>query len=299
MLNWEIFFGVVSALLIFDLCFLNRSDHKLSFDKSMKQSAFFVGVGLLFGLWIQYSMGTDSSLKYYNGYLIELALSIDNIFIISLIFLHFNVDPKYQHRALFWGIIGAILFRGLMIYVGVGLVERFSWILYIFAFILIYTSWHLYRTMDEKPDLKDNLIVKIITQYIPLYPKEGKNFLIYDSKWFITRTGMALCVIEFMDLIFAIDSIPAIFAITTDSYLVYSSNIFAIMGLRAMYFGLSGVIEKFFYIKYSLVAILFLIGIKILIHNFITLSPVLPLAVTLVIFGAGIIASIYLPQKIS
>jgi tellurite resistance protein TerC len=292
MLDWEIFFGIVAALLTFDLVFLNKDDRKLSFHESMQQSAFFVGTGLSFGLWVFYRMGSDDALKYYNGYLIELALSIDNIFIISLIFTHFKVDAKYQHRALFWGIMGAILFRGIMIYVGVGLVERFSWILYIFALILIYTAIHLYKTMDETPDLQNNIIVKFITKYIPLYSSESKNFFIYDKKWFITRTGMALCVIEFMDLIFAIDSIPAIFAITTNTYIVYSSNIFAIMGLRAMYFGLSEIIERFKYLKYSLVAILFLIGIKILIHSFISFPPMVPLIMTIVLFGAGVVASL-------
>jgi tellurite resistance protein TerC len=292
MFDWEIFFGIVSALLIFDLFFLNKENHKLSFRESMQQSAFFVGAGLSFGLWILFRMGADDALKYYNGYLIELALSIDNIFIISLIFTHFKVDSKYQHGALFWGIMGAILFRGIMIYVGVGLVERFSWILYIFAFILIYTSIHLYKTMDEKPDLKNNIIVKFITKYVPLHPGESKKFFIYDKKWFITRTGMALCVIEFMDLIFAIDSIPAIFAITTNTYIVYSSNIFAIMGLRAMYFGLSEIIERFKYLKYSLVAILFLIGVKILIHSFVSFPPMIPLIMTVALFGAGIFVSL-------
>ena len=291
MLEWEILFGIIAALLTFDLCVLSKDDKTPSFNQSIQQSGFFVGAGLLFGVWIYYHMGVDDSLKYYNGYLIELALSIDNIFIISLIFVHFDVNPKYQHKALFWGIMGAIIFRGVMIYLGIGLVERFSWILYIFAFILIYTAIHLYQTMDNPPNVKDNIIVKMITRYIPLYPKENKNFFIYDKKWFITRTGMALCVIEFMDLIFAIDSIPAIFAITTDSYLVYSSNIFAIMGLRSMYFGLGGIIERFKYLKYSLVAILFLIGIKILVHHFISFPPILPFLMTLGIFAIGIAAS--------
>ena len=243
-------------------------------------------------VYIYNIFGIEHTIKYYNGYLIELALSIDNIFVISLIFSHFNVSKKYQHRALSWGIIGAIFFRGIMIYLGTSLVDKFTWILYIFAAILIYTSFHLYKTINEKPNLSNNKLVLFITKYIPLYKKQSKNFIIYDKKWFITRTGIALCVIEFMDLIFAIDSIPAIFAITTDKYLVYSSNIFAIMGLRAMYFLLNNMIEKFKYLKYSLIAILFLIGIKIYLHHFIELPVILPLIITIILLSAGIIYSL-------
>ena len=292
-MHWEILFAIISSLLLFDLFFLNRNSKELCLSKSLRLSTFFIISALSFGIYIYYNFGIEHSIKYYNGYLIELALSIDNIFVISLIFAHFNVSKQYQHRALSWGIIGAIFFRGIMIYLGTSLVDKYIWILDIFAAILIFTSFHLYKSINEKPNLSNNKLVNFITKYIPLYKKESKNFIIYDKKWFITRTGIALCIIEFMDLIFAIDSIPAIFAITTDKYLVYSSNIFAIMGLRALYFTLSRMIEKFKYLKYSLVAILFLIGIKIYLHHFIELPVILPLITTIILFSAGIIYSLF------
>jgi tellurite resistance protein TerC len=281
---WIIFLIAISIFLALDLGVFNKNPHIISSKEASKWTILWVTLSFMFSgvIYLLYSGGyienptnlkpTDASLKYITGYLIELSLSADNIFVIAIIFSSFKIPQKYQHRVLFWGIIGAIIFRGLMIFLGVALINRFEWIIYVFGAFLIFTAMKmLFSKKEEEFDPKDSKIFKLIGKIFPVHTKiEGQKFFIKKQNInYVTPLFIALIVIEVMDVIFALDSVPAILAITSDPFLVFSSNIFAILGLRSMYFFLANMIEKFSYIEYSLIAILTFVGVKmLLIHHF-------------------------------
>jgi tellurite resistance protein TerC len=303
---WLVFTAVVLVLLIIDLGFLHKDQHEIDVRESFILSGGYITVSILFGFWIWHVLGQDSGLDFLTGYVIEKSLSVDNLFVMSIIFAAFYIPRKYQHRVLFWGIIGVVVLRGIMIFLGAALVHHFEFILYIFAAFLIFTGIKLLLMKDEGDHGKDvqaNPIVSYISNRFHVAPLEGQKFIVkhLDPKtgkmvWAITPLLLALITIELADVVFAIDSVPAIFAITTDPYIVYTSNIFAILGLRALYFALSAMIERFAYLKYAISVILIFIGAKVFITPLLGLEKFpasISLSVTLGLLTVGIIYSLY------
>lgn len=292
-MTWIIFYTIILALLMFDLGFMHRKNSVMTFKQSIFFSLFYFVIASLFSIYIYYNMGGDRTREYFTCFLIEKAMSLDNIFIISMIFQFFNIPARYQHRILFLGIIGVIIFRVIMIYGGIIIINKFSWLLYIFAIILIATGIKTFYISHKVFDIQNSYIYKIITKYLNVTHKiEGNKFFIrQNKKLYATPLFTSLILIELIDLVFAIDSIPAIFAITNDPYIIYTSNIFAILGLRALFFCLAGIVKKFYYIKYSLALILIFIGIKIFAHHFIEIPAYISLAVTVTLLVLGILVS--------
>ena len=297
---WLAFLGLVAALTVFDLGVLHKEDREMGIAESLKLSAFYIAVALAFGAWIWAERGADLGMKYYTGFFIEKALSIDNVFVISLIFTYFAIPPKYQYRALLWGILAVIVLRGIMIAGGAALVAQAYWILYLFAAFLIATGIKMFFAGDKPMDVANNPAVKFISRHMRVTPE------LHAQKFFVkvkdeksgrmvraaTPLFLALVVINLADLVFAVDSVPAIFAITTDTFIVYTSNIMAILGLRALYFALAAMVHRFHYLKYALAAVLVFIGGKIFVADFVLggdkFPPVLSLGVTAALIAAGI-----------
>jgi tellurite resistance protein TerC len=306
---WLAFIGLVTLLTAFDLGLLHKEDREMGVGESLKLSACYIAVALAFGAWVWVEKGADLGMKYYTGFFIEKALSIDNIFVITLIFGFFAIPPKYQYRALLWGIVGVIVLRGAMIAAGAALVSEAYWVLYLFAAFLIYTGVKMLRAGDHAPDLANNRAVAWISRHLRLTPElHGEKFWVKVPE---AKTGrlvtaatplfLALVVINLADLVFAVDSVPAIFAITTDTFIVYTSNIMAVLGLRALYFALAAMVERFHHLKYALAAVLVFIGSKIFVSDFLLggakFPPVLSLAVTFGLIGAGIGWSLWATRK--
>lgn len=308
---WLVFIAIVILLLVLDLGVFHKDQHEIGIKESFLLSSFYIGISFIFGAWIWYQLGRESGLDFFTGYVIEKSLSVDNLFVISIIFAAFYIPRKYQHRVLFWGILGVIALRGIMITLGAALVHQFEFVLFIFAAFLIFTGIKLLMMKDEGDhgkEVQDNPIVKFISRRFTVAPLEGQKFLVKvkDSKsgkmiWAITPLFLALITIELADVIFAIDSVPAIFAITTDPYIVYTSNIFAILGLRALYFALSAMIERFAYLKYAISAVLIFIGSKVFITPLLGLEKFpagVSLSVTLGLLTLGIVYSLYKTRKL-
>lgn len=293
-MSWIIFYTVISTLLILDLGIVHKKNTVMSFKESIVFSLFYFTIACLFGIYIYYNMGADSTREYYTCFLIEKAMSLDNIFVISIIFQFFNIPQKYQHRVLFFGIIGVIAFRAVMIYGGIILINKFSWLLYIFAVVLIATGIKTFYVSHKTFDIQNSYIYKSIIKNLNVTATlEGDRFFVTKNKrLYFTPLFISLVLIEAIDLVFAIDSIPAIFAITNDAYIIYTSNIFAILGLRALFFCLAEIVERFNYIKYSLALILIFIGFKIFIHHYIAIPPYISLTVTIILLLLGVITSI-------
>jgi tellurite resistance protein TerC len=283
MIVWISFLTLIILFLALDLGVFNKTPHIIS----SKEAGVWTGVwvilsfafsGVIYWLYANEYIANPTAIKpavatikYITGYLIELSLSIDNIFIIAVIFASFKIPQKYQHRVLFWGILGAIIFRGLMIFFGVVLINKFSWMTYLFGAFLLFTAFKmLFKKEEEDFDPKKSLVYRIIGKVIPITSHTEKEhfFIKINNINHATPLFVALLVIEVMDMLFALDSVPAILAITSDPFLVFSSNIFAILGLRSMYFFLANMLEKFSYLEYSLIAILFFVGIKMLVVNY-------------------------------
>jgi tellurite resistance protein TerC len=302
---WAAFVALVLALTAFDLGVLHKEDREMGVRESLVLSAFYIGVALAFGLWIWFAKGADPGMKYYTGFFIEKALSIDNVFVISLIFGFFAIPRQYQYRALLWGILAVIVLRGIMIAAGAALVEEFYWTLYIFAAFLIATGVRMLWVADHDPDIAGNPAVRWISRHMRVTKElHGPRFLIQeqDAKtgklvWAATPLLLSLVVINLADLVFAVDSVPAIFAITTDTFIVYTSNIMAILGLRALYFALAAMVHRFHYLKYALALVLVFIGAKIFIGDFLTESgkihPGISLGVTFALILGGVLWSLW------
>jgi tellurite resistance protein TerC len=298
--SWIIFSAVIITLLILDLGLFNKKDKVISLKESLALSIFYISIACLFGLYIYYELGAQSTREYFTGFLLEKAMSLDNIFVISIIFSFFQIPLKYQHRVLFWGILGVIILRAIMISAGATLLANFEWVLFIFAAILIATGVKTFMMAEhESIEIKDMYIYKLLKSKLNIHPKlVGNKFIIIkNKKLFFTPLFMALITVETMDVVFAIDSIPAIFAVTQDTYIVYTSNIFAILGLRALFFLLADIVERFKYIKYSLALILILIGIKIFVAHFIHIPTYIPLVVTIGLLVLGVLISIAIPDQ--
>lgn len=302
---WLSFAGIVLALTAFDLGILHKEDREMGISESLKLTAFYITIAMAFGAWVWLEKGADLGMKYYTGFFIEKALSIDNVFVISLIFTFFAVPPRYQYRALLWGILAVIVLRGAMIAAGAALVEQAYWVLYLFAAFLVFTGVKMFFAGDHAPDIAKNPVVRWISTHMRVTKQlHGQNFFVKvpDEKTgkpvrAATPLFLALVVINLADLVFAVDSVPAIFAITTDTFIVYTSNIMAILGLRALYFALSAMIHRFYYLKYALASVLVFIGSKIFVSDFLLggdkFPPALSLAVTFALIAAGVAYSLW------
>ncbi|MFN3808599.1 TerC family protein [Asticcacaulis sp.] len=305
---WAGFIGIVMALLAFDLGILHRKTHEVSIRESLWMSAFYIAIALAFGGWVWWSLGDQAGKEYLTGFIVEKTLALDNVFVISLIFTYFAIPPLYQHRVLFWGILGVIVLRGIMIALGATLVSQYSWVLYVFAVFLIFTGIKMLFVGDQHPDIGSNPLLKLMRRVFPISASlDGQKFLTRQpdpktGKWrtYATPLLVALALIEFVDLIFAVDSVPAIFTITLDPFIVFTSNIFAILGLRALYFALAAIIHRFRYLKPALAIVLIFIGSKTFIADAMGLEKFpanISLGVTLGLIAAGVLISLIKTHK--
>lgn len=305
MVLFGIFAIIIALFLILDLGLFHKQAHKITTKSALYQSIFWVVVSTLFGVFILLydESGTEGAVQYFSAYLTEYALSVDNIFVILLILKYFKVNESYYHKILFWGILGAIVFRGIFIFVGTLLIEKFHWLLYIFGVLLIYSGIRIYFDEgDEKIEPEKNPILKFCKKHLPMTNREhGASFVIRENgKLLFTPLFLVIILIETTDLIFAVDSIPAAFAITQNPFLIYTSNIFAVMGLRAMFFLLAGIIDKFYLLQKGLSVILFFIGAKMLLDIWhIEVSVYLSFTVIIVTLTLSIIFSVLIPRKIN
>ena len=286
-------------MLIIDLTVLHGEDEEETIRQALIWTGVWIALALVFGVGIYYYMGSQTALDYYTGYLIEKSLSVDNIFVFLLVFSYFKVPPEYQHKVLFWGIFGALVMRLLFIFTGVALLERFHWIIYVFGGFLVFTGIKLAMEKDKEVHPERNPVLKLVRRFFPT----TKNY--YGSQFFIRRMGrliatplfVVLIVIETTDLVFALDSIPAILAITRDEFVVYSSNAFAILGLRALYFAVSGIMRLFHYLHYGLSLILIFVGVKMLTAEFYHIPTPFALGFIALTLTVSIVASIMYPQE--
>ena len=307
MIVWISFLAAILLFLALDLGVFNKIPHIISTKEASKWTIIWVLMSFLFSGVIYWLYGKNyisnpdglkpaaASIKYLTGYLIELSLSIDNIFVIAIIFSAFRIPQKYQHRVLFWGILGAIVFRGLMIYFGVLLINKFTWTTYLFGGFLIFTAGKmLFSGKEEKFEPKKSFVYKTLRKIIPVSSHiDGEHFFVKRRHiTAVSQLFVALIIIEVMDIVFAMDSVPAILAITSDPFLVFSSNIFAILGLRSMYFFLANMLERFSYLEYSLIAILSFVGIKMLLHDFYEIPEWVSLTFIALSLITGVIVSL-------
>ena len=303
--GWIGFNVVVLAILALDLGVLHRREAKVSVREAATWSAVWVALSLCFAFAIYRTMGKESGLEFLTGYLIEYALSVDNIFVFVLIFTYFNVPEKYQHRVLFWGIIGALVLRGVMIVAGSALVTRFAWTLYIFGAFLVFTGLRMALQKDDAAyNPERDPVLRLSRKLIPVTSDyHGDSFFVRtpeptaNRSWAATPLFIVLLIVDTTDIIFATDSIPAIFAVTRDPFIVYTSNICAVLGLRAMYFLLAGVVDKFVYLKLGLSLVLIFIGLKMLLEHFIHIPILASLGVVGAVLGTSIFASVKWPGE--
>jgi len=302
--GWVGFNVVVLAILALDLGVLHRRSEKVSLKEATIWSGVWVALSLCFAFAIYRTMGRESGLEFLTGYLIEYALSVDNIFVFVLIFSYFSVPEKYQHRVLFWGIIGALVLRGVMIVAGSALVTRFAWTLYIFGAFLVFTGLRMALQKDEVAyNPERDPVLRLARKMVPVTPDyRGDKFFVREpdakgrNRYAATPLFIVLLIVDTTDIIFATDSIPAIFAVTRDPFIVYTSNICAVLGLRALYFLLANVVDKFVYLKLGLSVVLIFIGAKMLLEPFIHLPIVAALGVVGVLLGTSIVASVKWPR---
>ncbi len=300
---WLVFISIVIALLVFDLGVLNKNDHEIGVRESLVLSAIYIAIAAAFGGWVWWYLGPTPGMQYFTGFALEKALAMDNVFVISLIFGYFAIPRLYQHRVLFWGILGVIVLRGIMIGLGAALVTEFDWLLYIFGGFLILTGAKMLFIADkDDKKLDDNAMVRFLRRRMRVTNElHGNAFFVKQPdpktgkvvRW-ATPLFLALLMVEFADVVFAVDSVPAIFAITTDPFIVYTSNIFAILGLRALYFALAAMVHRFHYLKYALAVVLIFIGGKIFWNQIYgKLDPAISLSVTFGLLAAGVFYSLY------
>lgn len=296
---WISFFVIILGLLALDLGVFHRKSHEVHFKEAVIWSIVWVGVALLFNLGIYFMLGPADALQFLTGYLIEKSLAVDNIFVFALVFSYFGVPAAYQHRVLYWGIIGALAFRALFIAGGITLIERFHWMIYVFGAFLIYTGIRMALEKDKEIHPEANPVLRLFRKAVrvtPLYEKD--KFMVRQAgKWFATPLLVALVFVELTDILFALDSIPAILAVTRDPFLVYTSNIFAILGLRAMYFGLIGVLQKFHHLHYGLAAILSFVGVKLILTEIYKIPTHVSLGVVAGVLALSVVASLIWPPK--
>ena len=295
---WVGFSIFIVAMLSLDLGLFNRKAHTIKYREAWIWSAVWVTLAMIFAGLVFHYQGTERGFEFLTGYLIELSLSVDNLFVFLLIFSYFKVPARFQHRVLFWGVMGALVMRLTMIFVGAALIDRFHWIIYIFGAFLVYTGIKMFRHEDTDMQPDQNLVVRAVTRFLPItrHYDEQKFFTTINGKRTGTLLLLVLIVVEVTDLVFAVDSIPAIFAITTDTFIVYTSNVFAILGLRSMYFLLAGVVEKFRYLRTGLAIVLTFIGIKMLVGALgVKIDTKYSLIFVAVVLIGSVVASLLIP----
>lgn len=299
LLLWILFNIFILLMLALDLGVFQRKTHIIRVKEALIWSAVWIILSLLFNMFIYFDMGEQKAIEYFTGYLIERSLSIDNIFVFVLLFSYFKVPPEYQHKVLFWGVIGALILRASLIGVGVVLIHQFSWIIYIFGGFLVFTGFRMAMQDDGHIDPEKNIVIRLYKKFFPVTTEydNGNFFVTKKNKKYATPLFVVLIATEFTDLVFAFDSIPAIFAITSDPFIIYTSNIFAILGLRAMYFALAGIMDKFHYLKIGLSMILIFIGFKMLIIDIYKIPIGYSLGVIAIILTASVVLSLAKPKK--
>ncbi len=290
---------LVTIMLYVDLFLVNRKAHVITIKSALIWSAIWIGTALLFNVFVYYELGTEKALMYLTAYVIEKSLSVDNLFVFLVVFSYFGIAPLYQPRILRWGILGAIVMRAILIFIGVELVEAFNWMLYVFGAILLFTAFRLVNGIDDEVDPSKNAALKFVSKYLPVTKElHAEKFIVrLNGVLYATPLLATLVVIESTDLLFALDSIPAVLGISHDLFIVYTSNIFAILGLRALYFALAGVMQLFHYLKYALAIILGFIGVKMLLHEVYKIPIEIALGVVFGLIIIAVIASILFPQK--
>ena len=299
--TWMTFGVVVSIMLALDLGVFHRKSHVIKVREALIWSGVWIGISLAFNLWLYFDLGAEPALMFLTGYLIEKSLSVDNIFVFIMIFSYFSVHPKYQHKILFWGILGALFMRGFMIAMGVTLINRFHWIIYIFGAFLIYTGIRMMFHDQEDVHPDKNVVLRLLQKqrFFPVISTfRGDKFIIRrQGAWLITPLLVVLLIVETTDILFALDSIPAILSITTDPFIVFSSNIFAILGLRALYFALAGIMQIFHYLHYGVSLSLAFVGLKMLLSDVWDMPVSIALGVIALVLLGSILLSIFHPKK--
>ena len=296
---WLGFLALVAGLLALDLGVLHRGAREIGVGESLALSAVYIALGLAFGGWVWAQAGEAAALAYVTGFVIEKSLALDNVFVIAMIFATLGIPRVYQHRVIFWGVLGVIVLRAVLIGVGAAIVDHFAWVLYVFAAFLVFTGVQMWRTADAHFDVAGSPVLRFVrSRFRVTDGLHGERFFVRLSDaangrplLYMTPLFLALIMVEFVDLVFAVDSVPAIFAITTDPYIVYTSNIFAILGLRALYFALAAMVDRFKYLKYALAVLLVFIGSKIFVADALGIAKIPPaasLGVTFAILAAGI-----------
>ncbi|GCE12945.1 TerC family protein [Tengunoibacter tsumagoiensis] len=301
LLAWIGFNVFVLAMLALDLGVFNRKAHAVSIKEALSWSVVWIALALLFNIGLYFWQGPEPALDFFTGYLIEKSLSVDNIFIFVLLFGAFAVPANYQHRVLFWGVLGALLLRGSLIAVGALLLEQFHWIIYLFGAFLIYTGLKMgFQRGDEKVEPEQNPILKMVRRFMPVTQsyEQDRFFVKKAGKFFLTPLFLVLIVVETTDLIFALDSIPAIFAVSKDPFIVYTSNVFAILGLRSLYFVFANIIHKFYYLKLALAIILTFVGVKMILSSIYEIPTGLSLGFIALILLASIGASVLRARRL-
>jgi len=294
---WIGFNLFVFLMLALDLGVFHRTAHAVKTKEALTWSGVWIALATLFGAGVWHFMGGEKGLEFFTGYLIEKSLSVDNIFVFILVFSSFHIAPKYQHKILFWGILGALVMRAIFIFGGIALIERFHWVIYLFGGFLVFTGIKMALASPKEADLEKSIAVRLARKFFPITTGEhdGRFFVDENGRRHATRFFLALVVIEFTDLIFAVDSIPAILAISQDPFIVYTSNVFAILGLRSLYFALAGMQEKFSYLKYGLAGVLAFVGAKMLIVDFYKIPILVSLGVIFGILAISVVASLRRP----
>jgi len=296
---WLGFLAFVFVMLALDLGVFHRKSHEVKIKEALIWTAIWIFMAMLFNYGIYVFMGKVKALEFLTGYVIEKSLSVDNLFVFIMIFTYFNVNPKYQHKILFWGILGALIMRAIFIFAGVALITKFHWIIYIFGGFLVFTGIKMLFHKEENLEPEKNPLVRLFKKFMPVTTAEkgDKFFVKIDGKTFATPLFVVLLLVEFTDLIFAVDSIPAILAITNDTFIIFTSNVFAILGLRALYFALAGITQYFHYLKYGLSAILVFVGVKMLVVDFYKVPIVYSLSTILGILIVSVVFSLLFPKN--
>ncbi len=296
---WVGFVIFIILMLLLDLVVFNRKTHEIKMKEALLTSLFWISLAIIFNLGVWKYLGQQKALEFLAAYLIEESLSIDNLFVFIMIFAYFQVNPKYQHKILFWGIIGAMVLRAIFIIAGVALITKFHWVIYIFGGFLIFTGIRMAMDKGAKIDPDTNPVIRLVKKIIPVTTDHrlGHFFVRIDAKLYATPLFIALVMIEFTDLVFAVDSIPAVLAISKDPFIVYTSNVFAILGLRSLYFALSSIITYFRFLKFGLSAILFFVGVKMCISAFYKMPIGVSLGVLVGILAISILASVLIKPK--
>ena len=297
--QWAVFFALIAGMLALDLGVFHRKERPISLRESLFWSVFWTIVGLLFNLWIYWRFGRQTGVEFLAAYVIERSLSFDNIFVFVVIFNYFAVPARFQHRVLFWGILGALISRGIFIALGTALLSRFAWLIYVFGAFLVYTGFEILRGDETEVHPESNPIVRLFQRRVPLTARfHGKRFFVREEgRWMATPLMLVLVVVEATDVLFAVDSIPAVFGITLDRFIVFTSNIFAILGLRALYFLLAGLMHKFRYLGFGLGLVLMFVGLKMLIHHYLEIPTGISLGVVLGILAVAIVVSLLRPAS--